>query len=65
MLNTEPVPGGRNANSMAWAGLFNTYYWIDPAQQVAGIIMTQILPFLDAKVLGLFDQFEKAVYAGL
>jgi CubicO group peptidase (beta-lactamase class C family) len=65
MLNTEPVPGGRSANSMAWAGLFNTYYWIDPAQQVAGIIMTQILPFLDAKVLGLFDQFEKAVYAGL
>ena len=65
MLNTAPVPGGRSANSMAWAGIFNTYYWIDSARNVAGLIMTQILPFFDAKVLDLFDRFEKAVYAGL
>jgi len=65
MLNSEPVPGGRSANSMAWAGLFNTYYWIDPVKQVAGIMMTQILPFLDSKVFDLFDRFEKAIYAGL
>ena len=65
MLNTAPVPGGRSANSMAWAGIFNTYYWIDPARNVAGLIMTQILPFFDAKVLDLFDRFEKAVYAGV
>ena len=65
MLNTEPVPGGRSANSMAWAGIFNTYYWIDPIKQVAGIIMTQILPFLDSRVLELFNQFEKAVYTAL
>ena len=65
MLNTEPVPGGRSANSMSWAGLFNTYYWIDPAKDVAGLIMTQVLPFFDAKVLDLFDRFEKAVYAGV
>jgi methyl acetate hydrolase len=65
MLNTEPVPGGRSANSMAWAGLFNTYYWIDPAKQIAGVIMTQILPFLDSKVVDLFGKFEKAIYAAL
>jgi methyl acetate hydrolase len=65
MLNTEPIPGGRSANSLAWAGLANTYYWIDPAKQVAGIIMTQILPFFDSKVLELFDHFEKAIYASL
>jgi CubicO group peptidase (beta-lactamase class C family) len=65
LLNTQPVPGGRSANSMAWAGLPNCYYWIDPAKQVAGILMTQILPFLDSKVLGLFDRFEKAIYASL
>jgi CubicO group peptidase (beta-lactamase class C family) len=65
LLNTEPVPGGRSANSLAWAGLPNTYYWIDPAKRVAGVIMTQILPFLDSKVLGLFDKFEKAIYAEL
>jgi CubicO group peptidase (beta-lactamase class C family) len=63
LLNTEPVPGHRSAHSLAWAGLANTYYWIDPAKQIAGIIMTQILPFLDSKVLELFDKFEKAIYA--
>ena len=65
MLNTEPVPGGRSADSMAWAGLFNTYYWIDPGKQVAGVIMTQILPFFDSKVVDLFGKFEKAIYAAL
>jgi methyl acetate hydrolase len=65
MLNTEPVPGGRSANSMAWAGLLNTYYWIDPAKQVAGIMMTQILPFFDSKAVDLFAKFEKAIYAAL
>ncbi len=65
MLNTEPVPGGRSAYSMAWAGLCNTYQWIDPANQVAGVIMTQILPFFDAKVVELFGKFERAIYASL
>jgi methyl acetate hydrolase len=65
MLNTEPIPGGRSANSMAWAGLFNLYYWIDRARQVAGVIMTQILPFLDPQVLDLFDKFEKEIYLAL
>jgi CubicO group peptidase (beta-lactamase class C family) len=65
MINTEPVPGGRNANSLAWAGLANTYYWIDPAKKVAGVILTQILPFFDSKVVDLFSRFEKAIYASL
>jgi hypothetical protein len=26
-------------------GLDNTHYWIDPAQRVTGVIMTQVLPF--------------------
>jgi len=65
MINTEPVPGGRSANSLAWAGLANTYYWIDPAKRVAGVILTQILPFFDSTVVDLFGRFEKAIYAGL
>jgi len=63
LLNTTPVPGGRSVNSLAWAGIFNTYYWIDPAKGVAGVLLTQILPFLDSKVLDLLDRFEKAIYA--
>ena len=64
MLNEEDAPGGgRSANSLAWAGLANTYYWIDPKRDLAGVIATQILPFADPKVLDLLGAFERAVYA--
>jgi methyl acetate hydrolase len=65
MLNTEPITGGRSANSLAWAGLANTYCWMDPAKKVAGLILTQILPFFDSKVIDVFERFEKLVYASL
>jgi CubicO group peptidase (beta-lactamase class C family) len=64
MISTEAAPTGRSAGSLAWAGLGNTYYWIDPTRRVTGVILTQILPFADAKVLELFGQFERAIYAG-
>ena len=63
MLNTHDVEGGRSTDSMNWAGLANTYYWIDPKRDVAGVLMTQILPFADARVLALLDRFEQAAYA--
>src|SRR6266567_1873093 len=65
MINTERVPGRRGAGSLAWAGLGNTYFWIDPDEGVAGVILAQLIPFADPKVLALFEQFETAVYAAL
>jgi methyl acetate hydrolase len=65
MISTEAVSGGRSAGSLAWAGLGNTYFWIDPARDIAGVILTQLLPFADKKALALLDAFERAVYAGL
>lgn len=62
LINTEDSPGRRSAGSLAWAGLNNTYYWLDPARRVAGVVMTQILPFADQPVLDLLDRFEAAVY---
>jgi methyl acetate hydrolase len=62
MINTQDVPGGRSAGSLAWAGLANTYFWLDPKKKVTGVILTQILPFADAKTLQLFGDFESAVY---
>jgi CubicO group peptidase (beta-lactamase class C family) len=62
LINTEPGPAGRSAGSLAWAGLGNTYFWIDPARNVAGVLMTQILPFADAAALDLLATFERAVY---
>jgi CubicO group peptidase (beta-lactamase class C family) len=65
MISTAPVAGRRGAGSLAWAGLANTYFWIDPANGVAGVILMQLLPFADAKALAAFDGFEKAIYAAL
>jgi methyl acetate hydrolase len=65
MISTAQVAGGRSPGSLAWAGLGNTYFWIDPANGVAGVILMQLLPFADAKALAIFDRFEKAVYAVL
>jgi CubicO group peptidase (beta-lactamase class C family) len=62
LINTQPGPAGRGAGSLAWAGLNNTYYWLDPARGVAGVLMTQILPFADRAVLDTLDAFERAVY---
>lgn len=63
LINDEDVPGGRAAGSLAWAGLANTYYWIDPKRDRAGVIATQILPFADPQVLAMAEGFERAVYA--
>lgn len=62
MINDEQAPTGRSAGSLAWAGLANTYYWIDQKRGLGGAYATQILPFADEKSLPLFFEFERAVY---
>jgi CubicO group peptidase (beta-lactamase class C family) len=65
LINTAKTPEGRSPGSLAWAGLANTYYWIDPARDITGVILMQLLPFADGKCLEAFAGFEKGVYAGL
>jgi methyl acetate hydrolase len=65
LINTAKTPEGRSPGSLAWAGLANTYYWIDPSRQVAGVILMQVLPFADRKCLDTFATFERGVYAGV
>lgn len=65
LINTAKTPEGRSPGSLAWAGLANTYFWIDPARDVAGVILMQVLPFADHKCLEAFAAFERGVYAGL
>ena len=62
LINEEDVPGRRRAGSLTWAGLRNTYFWIDPRQGIGGTIMTQLLPFADPTVLRLYEAFESAIY---
>jgi len=65
LINPRPLPTGRSAGSLAWAGLANSYYWIDPVRRVAGVHATQILPFFDPKAVAAFEAFESAVYAAI
>ena len=65
MLNLQAGPNGRSAGTLSWGGIFNTYYWIDPAKKVTGLIMTQILPFADQRAVKLYGQLERSVYESL
>ncbi len=65
LINNEDVPGGRRAGTGAWAGLFNTHFFIDRTTGVCASIYTNSLPFIAPGAWGLYGEFERAVYAGL
>jgi CubicO group peptidase (beta-lactamase class C family) len=62
LINPAPVPLGRSAGSIAWSGLANTYFWIDPAKGLAALILMQLLPAGDPAAIRALVGFEMAVY---
>jgi CubicO group peptidase (beta-lactamase class C family) len=62
-INLDKVPTGRPAGGLMWAGLANSYYWIDHTTGIGGVYLTQILPFADKKSLPLYYAFESAFYS--
>jgi methyl acetate hydrolase len=65
LINGQPAPTGRSAGSLAWAGLANTYFWIDRTKRVAGVFLSQVFPFYDPTAIGLLATFETEVYRAL
>jgi methyl acetate hydrolase len=65
LINTTAYKGGRAAGSLAWAGIYNTFYWIDPKNGLCAVLMMQFMPFVDKEAVGLLDDFERAVYGSL
>ena len=65
MILEEDAPTGRPAGSLSWAGIANTYFWIDPKNQIAGLWFSQTMPFLDADTVHAYYAFETAVYEAL
>jgi methyl acetate hydrolase len=65
LLNTEQQPGMRAAGSGAWAGIFNSHFWVDPTSGVTGAIYTQTLPFVEPRAYQVYVDFEQALYASL
>lgn len=62
LITVDQVPGKRSPGSLSWGGINNTYFWIDPARGIAGVLMMQYLPFADAKALAVYDAFERGAY---
>lgn len=65
LINMQPLPTGRSAGSLAWAGLANTYFWIDRARHVCGVLLSQVLPFYDHTAIDLLGKSETEVYRAL
>ncbi len=65
LINTQALPTGRSAGSLAWAGLANTYFWIDRTKRVSGVFLAQLLPFYDTTAIDMFAQFETEVYRAI
>jgi methyl acetate hydrolase len=59
----EDIPGMRSAGSQFWAGLLNTHFWFDPKKNVAAVLLTQSLPFVEPRFMDTYEKFERAVYA--
>lgn len=64
LINPETGPNGRSPGSLAWAGIFNSYYWIDPVKGIGGVFMSQLAPFGDPGALACFGALERMAYAG-
>ena len=48
--------------SYGWSGYFNTYFWVDPKEELIGIILTQKLPYNPGTIE---RKFKNAVYQAI
>ena len=49
--------------SQSWAGVLNTHFWFDLKSDIAAVLLTQSLPFVEPRFVNLYGDFERAVYA--
>ncbi len=64
-INETAADTGRPAGTLMWAGLANSFFWIDRSNGVGGAYLSQILPFADEKSMALFFDIERTVYHSL
>jgi methyl acetate hydrolase len=58
-------PSMRRPGSGNWAGIFNTFFWVDPKEELGVIVMMQMLPFYDAGAIETLQGVERRVYSNL
>ena len=62
LVSPDGTENGRSAGSASWAGLFNSYFWIDREKDICAVFATQVLPFYDEKAIETLKLYERAVY---
>lgn len=65
MIETQSAPGKRATGSYSWAGIVNTYFWVDPARSLATVLLMQLAPFASRASVEMLQRFETAVYSDL
>ena len=65
LINSKKMANKRKAGSGSWAGVLNTYFWVDPKSDVAGVFLTQTLPCYSPNLLNAFEKFEELAYKRL
>jgi len=65
MISSQRIPNRLSSGSLSWAGLGNTYFWIDPVRGVVVILLMQLFPFADQTSKNILENFETALYAAL
>jgi methyl acetate hydrolase len=58
----KPAADMRRPGSMNWAGINNTFFWIDPQSEIGVIVLMQMLPFYDDAALQILHGVERLVY---
>ena len=61
LMNSQTTKQGRSAFSHCWAGVNNSYYWIDLTRGTCGVVMAQLLPFADPGAIAVAREYEAAV----
>ena len=62
LLSPEGTESGRGRGAASWAGLFNSYFWIDRENDLCAVFATQVLPFYDEEAVSVLKLFEAQVY---
>ena len=62
MIDNNPKPYGREAGTVLWGGLFNTYFYIDFKSGIAASMYSQHVPFNHFQTISLFERFSEIIY---
>ena len=62
LMNPVDVMQPGSVGQFSWGGMASTFFWIDPEEDLIGILMTQLMP---SSAYPIRPQFQQLVYAAV